>query len=155
MSDDDAWHRRRRTLWERDAGLCGFCGDPVDLLEMDLDHIIPKADGGSNDDSNLRVAHRLCNRLAGARTSSTHRRFSPRTRRMNKDDADREAEIAISLRLRVDLHKFLCELARAENRSLNSQIVFLLEQFADLVSARYDDQSALCRGHFLLPRPAL
>jgi len=54
MSDDDAWHGRRRTLWERDAGLCGFCGDPVDLLEMDLDHIIPKADGGSNDDSNLR-----------------------------------------------------------------------------------------------------
>ena len=71
--------------------------------------------------------------------------------------ADREAEVAISLRLPVDLHKFLCELARAENRSLNSQIVFLLEQVrkppvdADAYRGSRGTLGAMPR--YTLPRP--
>lgn len=52
----------RRWLHDRDSGLCGICGEPVDLAKMDIDHIVQLAEGGSDDPSNLRVTHAPCNR---------------------------------------------------------------------------------------------
>lgn len=52
----------RRHLFDRDGGRCGICGDPVALKKMDIDHIVQLTDGGSDDPSNLRVAHPRCNR---------------------------------------------------------------------------------------------
>ena len=76
---------------------------------------------------------------------------------MNKDDAEREAECSITLRLPVDLHKALCELARAENRSLNSKIVSLLEQVqkppADADAYRGSRTTLGAMPRYTLPRP--
>lgn len=53
----------RRALWERDGGLCGICGIAVDFgAGMDIDHVVQRAEGGSDDPSNLRVTHQRCNR---------------------------------------------------------------------------------------------
>lgn len=61
-------------LVERDGADCRLCGDPVDLalvwphrMSATRDHIVPFALGGSNDASNLQLAHFSCNVRKGAR----------------------------------------------------------------------------------------
>jgi hypothetical protein len=62
MSIADRWQHLRRRLWERDGGLCGICGQPVDLgPKMHLDHIVQVGEGGSDDWQNLRITHAKCN----------------------------------------------------------------------------------------------
>lgn len=53
---------QRRQIWERDGGICGICSEAADPKRWELDHIIQKSLGGSNDLDNLRVAHPECNR---------------------------------------------------------------------------------------------
>lgn len=64
----------RAQIAERDGWRCGICGGGVgkatrypDPLYGTLDHIIPVTRGGTNDPSNLRLAHMGCNRSRGNR----------------------------------------------------------------------------------------
>lgn len=57
--------RTRREVMERDGRTCGICGFEV-VGEIHLDHIQPVASGGTNDPSNLQVAHPRCNLLKGS-----------------------------------------------------------------------------------------
>jgi 5-methylcytosine-specific restriction endonuclease McrA len=54
-------------LLDRDGINCGFCGEPVELDSVTLDHITPKFYGGKNRMDNLRLAHLLCNSSAGGK----------------------------------------------------------------------------------------
>ena len=73
-----AWRRRDAQekvskllpyIGQRDKWQCGICRKPVltrvydrsDLMTPTVDHVIPSADGGSDDPSNLRLAHMICN----------------------------------------------------------------------------------------------
>lgn len=56
------------TIFERDLWICGLCREPVDkdipwpdLLCATLDHIIPMSRGGDHVESNVQLAHFLCN----------------------------------------------------------------------------------------------
>lgn len=53
------------------GGMCALCGCTKDDRPLDVDHIIPRSRGGSNDISNLQVLCSKCNRSKG-----------------NKDDTD-------------------------------------------------------------------
>jgi hypothetical protein len=67
-------------LAERDGTDCGICGEAVDmtirrrdpdgLMCASVDHIIPRARGGTNDPSNLQLAHLLCNHRKSDRTAA-------------------------------------------------------------------------------------
>lgn len=50
----------------RGSGRCWLCGEPVALIWMTLDHVIPVAHGGSNAQANLRPAHLECNQSRGS-----------------------------------------------------------------------------------------
>ncbi|MEU7489851.1 HNH endonuclease signature motif containing protein [Streptomyces fradiae] len=61
-----------RQLARRDGETCGICGAPVDLTVRraddakwcaSVDHVIPRALGGSHDPSNLQLAHLHCNQV--------------------------------------------------------------------------------------------
>ena len=109
---------RRRRLWERDGGICGFCGEPVPFGEMDIDHRIPRAAGGTDDEDNLRCAHRRCNRA------------QPGKERRGKSRPDSRAPkdaVTIAVRLPRSLRDRLKKVAKNEYRSLNNQIVVILE----------------------------
>jgi len=62
---------RRTRLYRRDNYLCWICGLPTDRtvdprthdMAPTLDHVIPRARGGKDDDANLRCAHRICNSM--------------------------------------------------------------------------------------------
>jgi 5-methylcytosine-specific restriction endonuclease McrA len=64
--------RRRLAIYERDAWTCRICDQPVDTsdpngdLAPSLDHVVPRSQGGTHDDDNLRCAHRACNSRRGA-----------------------------------------------------------------------------------------
>lgn len=40
---------------------CALCGMPLTFEEATLDHIVPLSKGGTNDISNLQLAHKKCN----------------------------------------------------------------------------------------------
>lgn len=72
---DDLRHLwNRRAIYERDNWTCWLCGDPVDPsldtqhpMSPTLDHVYPRALGGGRTQTNLRLAHRVCNSVKGVR----------------------------------------------------------------------------------------
>lgn len=55
----------KRQLW-RHSHICGLCKQPIDSFEeATVDHIIPRARGGSNRFDNLQLAHGGCNEDKG------------------------------------------------------------------------------------------
>ena len=66
--------RKRGAIYERDGWMCHICGDPVsreydphDPFSPTLDHLIPRAAGGTHDPSNLATCHAVCNSRRGTR----------------------------------------------------------------------------------------
>jgi 5-methylcytosine-specific restriction endonuclease McrA len=60
----------RREVFARAAGLCGLCGEGVDVATFHIDHIIPLARGGEHSYANTQPAHPLCNLRKGARSAA-------------------------------------------------------------------------------------
>lgn len=108
----------RQAIYERDGGLCGFCGEHVPLELLNLDHIQPRGLGGPTTAENLRVAHQLCNIVAGREVVRERRRLG----------LSAMTEAARMLRLPVPLHDWLRATAKRERRTMHSQVLFLLEQ---------------------------
>lgn len=67
--DYNKYKMSARELAGRDGNTCGICGDPVDmslsrsdgLMCPSVDHIMPRARGGTHDPENLQLAHLRCN----------------------------------------------------------------------------------------------
>lgn len=60
--------RIRLPLYERDDGLCRYCGKEVSRSQFVVDHIIPLIHGGDNSEVNLAVCCPSCNGKKGGRT---------------------------------------------------------------------------------------
>lgn len=56
---------RYRAIIARDGTTCHLCGEETILIERSLDHIEPKARGGSDRLANVALAHKSCNGLRG------------------------------------------------------------------------------------------
>lgn len=48
-------------------GICGICGNPLDISEFTMDHIIPISKGGGHLYANVHSAHKICNIRRGNR----------------------------------------------------------------------------------------
>lgn len=65
MSRRSQRRKIRRTLFDEQEGVCAICGRNLGGILMphsDLDHIIPKDQGGANTIENLQLTHPKCNR---------------------------------------------------------------------------------------------
>lgn len=74
-------HSRKsiQKLYKRDKGICYICGGKCDFEDYivsnntiicgnyypSIDHVIPLSKGGTDDWSNLKLAHRICNTIKG------------------------------------------------------------------------------------------
>jgi len=57
-----------KAIWDRQGGLCGLTGQPLDFETAQLDHILPRSRGGSYDESNLRWTTKHANEAKGGMT---------------------------------------------------------------------------------------
>ena len=60
----------RQLVIARDGMLCRICLTECQTENLHIDHIIPKSIGGSDDLSNLQVAHAWCNQRKGNRVAA-------------------------------------------------------------------------------------
>lgn len=58
----------RRTLYQRDRGICMYCAHPVGYSQMEVEHVIPLSRGGRTVWGNVVVACHRCNHRKDART---------------------------------------------------------------------------------------
>lgn len=69
----------RIRVYKRDRFMCTYCGAPGTDAELEVDHIIAVANGGSHHMSNLTTCCRKCNQTKGA--GKAPRRITPASRR--------------------------------------------------------------------------
>lgn len=69
-----------RRLLQRQSKKCFICDDAIDLVlhdgQLDVDHIIPLAEQGPDDENNLALVHASCNRSKGASDLRVARRMA-------------------------------------------------------------------------------
>ena len=77
----EAIYRKNRALVMKMSNVCGICGRPIDPelkfpdpMSASLDHIVPISLGGHPyAQSNMQVAHLICNRTKGAKLQTDSR----------------------------------------------------------------------------------
>ena len=72
MSATSISEQRRLRIRTEAGNRCGYCLTHQDYVPwtLEIEHIVPLAAGGSNDDSNLWLACHACNLFKGAKTRS-------------------------------------------------------------------------------------
>ena len=102
---------------------CGYCLLPQDLNPslLEIEHIIPTAEGGTDEEENLWLACRLCNGYKGMQTSvidpQTNQKtsiFNPRTQKW-KEHFEWNVEKIIG--------KTICGRATVQTLKLNNEII--------------------------------
>jgi len=58
----------RHNIFERDRNTCQYCGKAFDRRELNLDHVIPKDQGGHTTWTNIVCSCKACNTKKGSRT---------------------------------------------------------------------------------------
>jgi hypothetical protein len=63
----------RRRVRQAAQDRCGYCLSPQRLVmgTLEIEHLVPRAQGGSDEEENLWLSCSLCNRYKGAQTSAT------------------------------------------------------------------------------------
>ena len=52
----------RKVVWKKSNGICAHCGKKAGFKNQTIDHVIPQAVGGTNDQRNLMPLCATCNR---------------------------------------------------------------------------------------------
>lgn len=63
----------KHQLFGMQEGRCNLCHHEIDFRHMEVDHVIPRAKGGPNDDTNLQLLCGHCNRVKGKGTMAEAR----------------------------------------------------------------------------------
>ena len=66
----------RQKVYEKYNGHCAYCGKAIAIKDMQVDHILPKRNGGTDDIDNLNPSCRLCNHYKRANSIECFRSFS-------------------------------------------------------------------------------
>ena len=72
------WRRLRHHILTTRPAICAQCGQPIDLTLSGfhdygptVDHVEPRARGGTDHPTNLQPMHRICNLRKGSRPTDT------------------------------------------------------------------------------------
>lgn len=71
MRDDETRNELRERIRREADYRCGYCLSPQHLVlgTLEIEHLLPRSRGGSDEESNLWLACRLCNNFKSDRTS--------------------------------------------------------------------------------------
>jgi 5-methylcytosine-specific restriction protein A len=56
------WRKLRQFIFQRDAGRCQYCTQPVELVQCHIHHTLELNQGGTNHPSNLKVLCKPCHK---------------------------------------------------------------------------------------------
>lgn len=85
--------QQRLMLWQEAARRCVYCGQEIELRDMQADHVIPLNCGGADDMSNIVCACRSCNWYKSTFSVETFRQqIAAIPARLRKNPAFRIAE---------------------------------------------------------------
>ena len=111
----------RKNILVRDGYLCQYCGDKFLSNELELEHVIPRAQGGLSTWENLVAACRDCNARKADRTPdgsrdeaapSTAPRNDSHLSRFNAPDGSRRGEVEeVSVLLKEEHNQSQCAFA--------------------------------------------
>lgn len=59
---------RRLRIWEHQRRRCAYCEHAIELLQATIDHVLPRARGGTSEWGNLVIACKQCNAAKGVLT---------------------------------------------------------------------------------------
>ncbi|MDA8276824.1 MAG: HNH endonuclease [Actinomycetota bacterium] len=106
---------RKKRLLQLQNTTCLYCGDPITWETTELDHIVPRADGGSNRVSNLAAICRRCNAAKGRDTFYQFAN-SGRIASVSLDDAIKRVRGWLKPDLRFNTEQFNSYKKEVENR---------------------------------------
>ena len=66
----------RQKVYDKYNGHCAYCGKAITIKDMQVDHILPKRNGGTDDIDNLNPSCRLCNHYKRANSIECFRDFA-------------------------------------------------------------------------------
>lgn len=67
----------RQALWDAHGGVCGVCREPISVETFDVDHVLQRCLGGTDEWDNLRPVHRSCNQRRARGTREERRSVTP------------------------------------------------------------------------------
>lgn len=127
--------RTRFEVFKRDSFCCGYCGGKPPSVVLEVDHIVPRSKGGTNDKENLLTSCKVCN----AGKSDIRIKADPKLIQISKEQ--REASVA---RLAA-----LAEIAMQQKEHQEEQLTIILCHWSDLLgdvdalNPYFEDRSVL------------
>lgn len=64
---------KRLAVYNKYGGRCAYCGQPITYKDMQVDHIRPQRQGGTDEEKNLNPSCRRCNHYKRASSIETYR----------------------------------------------------------------------------------
>lgn len=127
----------RFTIFSRDGYQCRYCGRQSDVVELVIDHVIPVAQGGTNDIENLITACTDCNAGKAARTpaqsapSETDRLRLAQEMREQESAAQAVARAAAARKqLRQEMVNVWCDIRGTEE--VDARTIATITRYAEL-----------------------
>lgn len=59
---ENQWRVVRQYVYERDNGLCQYCGEQIELNKCHIHHVLELSQGGTNHPSNLKTLCKKCHK---------------------------------------------------------------------------------------------
>jgi len=106
---------KRFEVFKRDKFTCQYCGRSAPDVVLEVDHIVPRAEGGSDDILNLVTSCASCNRSKGARLLSDDTVVAKKRRQLEELQERRE-----QLEMMIDWQRSLMDIDGQAVRELAS-----------------------------------
>jgi hypothetical protein len=73
----NGYYALRWLILSRDSFTCQYCGQKAPDVKLEVDHVVPVEDGGTDDPDNLKTACWSCNHGKSSLSIMIHRRKNP------------------------------------------------------------------------------
>lgn len=148
--------RLRFSIFARDSFTCRYCGRQSDQVTLQVDHVVPVCEGGTNDETNLVTACIDCNQgksgipISQAAPNETDRLRMAQEMREQMEAAER-GRILVQARTqrRQNLVDFWCEqsgMERMNNLTLNIVFSYVERYGEEIVYPWIEKAAAKCAG---------
>ena len=122
----------RFEVFKRDSFKCQYCGESAPDVILEVDHIVPVAEGGENDMMNLITSCKDCNRGKGKK-KLTDKQIIEKQKTELDDLNERRQQMEMMLQWKCDLLNFELEMVNAIDSLICSMTDWAMLRISRLV----------------------